>query len=812
MSDDEELSWNQVNVGGGGYEMEDTGFYELEEIDGGDVDVVKDANGMWVITPKTKETLVEPPIPANTNKKTKTSKESTVKVTNTESEQKEQARKKAEAKKRKKLLKKEEQKHKKKRKMGQGGGAISRKNAVDGTKFEKAIRKKLNAINVLKEKMKDGHTPTVGQQKKLEREATLLEQLDGCVNGTLETLSSTSFSSSSNTTSSSSSSSSSSFTDLQEWRQMGLDNTILTNLRALNFLKPTPVQRRCMPLLLHKRKDIIAAAETGSGKTLSFGLPLVQMISWRPLEKRRNESLSALILCPTRELALQVQQHINAICTNTTVTTCCIVGGISEDKQIRLLNKRPDIVVGTPGRLWIHISQGHSHLVNLHELKYLVLDEADRMLDRGHYAELNEIVLSITRTRDDDDVEDEDIPDQGNEEGDGDNKIKFPIVNQKEIRSKGSSKIIKRQTMLFSATMMLDGEGRINAKLSSKHKKGKRGQKKKTSTSKILQDLMARVGCRGDPSIVDMTGKRTIGPKTPSEALLEATDAKDAKTTEHDPLTRQDTTKKSGKSSGATIMKLPESLQLARIECTQDDKDLYVYYFCVRHPGRTVIFANSIAVVRKVTLLLKLMKINVFPLHAQMQQRQRLKNVDRFKSQKNIVLVASDVAARGLDVPNVDHVLHFNIPRTPEIFIHRSGRTARANKSGLAISLISPQMEERRGFNNICKTLNIQRDDIDRFDINMAYMPHVRTRVKLGKRLRTEVTKNSRNKADVEWFRQQAEAADIYRSEDEEDDGGSVSRRKETTKEERLRYEMNEMLSVPLIGRGTASMKYQFGR
>ena len=276
--------------------------------------------------------------------------------------------------------------------------------------------------------------------------------------------------------------------------------------------------------------------------------------------------------------------------------------------------------------------------------------------------------------------------------------------------------------------------------------------------------------------------------------------------------TTSSTTSRSDVSS-TTSLTLPESLQLAQINCTQDDKDLYVYYFCMKHPGRTVIFANSIAVVRKLSLLLKLMEINVFPLHAQMQQRQRLKNVDRFKSQKNIVLVASDVAARGLDVPNVDHVLHFNIPRTPEIFIHRSGRTARANRSGLAISLISPQMEERRGFDNICRTLNILRDDIDRFDINMAFMPHVRTRVKLGKRLRTEVTKNQRNKADSDWFKQQAEAAEILLDEEEEE-VDSVFRRKETTLEERLRYQLKEMLSQPLLGRGgvSGSRKYQFGR
>ena len=104
------------------------------------------------------------------------------------------------------------------------------------------------------------------------------------------------------------------------WKQMGLDNTLLTNLKNLNFQEPTAVQRLALPIILHKRKDIIAAAETGSGKTLAFGLPLVQMISWIPQARRKSESLSALILCPTRELALQVQAHIDAVAANTTVT------------------------------------------------------------------------------------------------------------------------------------------------------------------------------------------------------------------------------------------------------------------------------------------------------------------------------------------------------------------------------------------------------------------------------------------------------------------------------------------------------------
>ena len=469
---------------------------------------------------------------------------------------------------------------------------------------------------------------------------------------------------------------------------MGLDNTLLTNLKNLNFQEPTAVQRLALPIILHKRKDIIAAAETGSGKTLAFGLPLVQMISWIPQARRKSESLSALILCPTRELALQVQAHIDAVAANTTVTTCCIVGGISEDKQVRLLNRRPDIVVGTPGRLWIHISQGHAHLSQLHKLKFLVLDEADRMLDRGHYAELNQIVLQITRTRVEEQVEDDEVTAQGGDyEADGSSargstaaggggqqrKSSGKSGGKSSKRSGGKGGVFKRQTLLFSATMMLDGDGRKNAKISKTgggKKGGKKGGKRGrggggASTATILQDLMERVGCRGEPAIVDVTKARKI--KADREAAAAEAEAKG---TTSSKTTSSSSSSSSSSSKQATQFSLPEKLQLARIDCTQEDKDLYLYYFCKKHPGRTIIFANSIAVVRKISLLLSLMQINVYPLHAQMQQRQRLKNVDRFKSQKHIVLVASDVAARGLDVPNVDYVVHFNVARTPGKNIH----------------------------------------------------------------------------------------------------------------------------------------------
>jgi ATP-dependent RNA helicase DDX24/MAK5 len=121
------------------------------------------------------------------------------------------------------------------------------------------------------------------------------------------------------------------------------------------------------------------------------------------------------------------------------------------------------------------------------------------------------------------------------------------------------------------------------------------------------------------------------------------------------------------------------------------NQDLYLYYFLLRYPGRSLVFVGSIDGIRRLMPLFEVLQMPVFPLHSQLQQRQRLKNLDRFKSSKNGVLIATDVAARGLDIPLVEHVVHFNLPRTADAYIHRSGRTARAQKPGFALLLCSAE-------------------------------------------------------------------------------------------------------------------------
>ena len=152
------------------------------------------------------------------------------------------------------------------------------------------------------------------------------------------------------------------------------------------------------------------------------------------------------------------------------------------------------------------------------------------------------------------------------------------------------------------------------------------------------------------------------------------------------------------------VNKVVSTLEEARIDCLSTDKDLYLYYFLLRYTGKTLVFVSSIDAIRRLVPLLETLKQHVFPLHSGLQQRQRLRNFDRFKTLPNAVMIATDVAARGLDVPAVDHVIHYQVPRTADAYIHRSGRTARAQSSGLAVLLVSP--EERRMANDLLKQLN----------------------------------------------------------------------------------------------------------
>lgn len=212
----------------------------------------------------------------------------------------------------------------------------------------------------------------------------------------------------------------------------------------------------------------------------------------------------------------------------------------------------------------------------------------------------------------------------------------------------------KRQNFMFSATLSFTHDPPKRLQL----KKQKR-QPKKLSGNEKLKQLMDLVGVRPNPKIVDITSNKGTC----------------------------------------------ESLQEMQINCPANKKDYYMYYFLIKHPGRTIVFCNSINTVRRLTNLFFLLKCGqVLPLHAEMHQKQRLKNLEKFSADEGSVLIATDVAARGLDIPDIQHVVHYEIPKTAESYIHRSGRTARALKGGIAIVLVEP--DEVGKLKNIFRSLN----------------------------------------------------------------------------------------------------------
>lgn len=227
-----------------------------------------------------------------------------------------------------------------------------------------------------------------------------------------------------------------------------------------------------------------------------------------------------------------------------------------------------------PGRLWDLIQEGHPHLAKIKDINYLAIDETDRMVEKGHFEELQNLL---------------------------------DMINENEAKKK------RRQNFVFSATLSLVHD-------LPKHLANKKGAKKITSEEK-LKKLMELIGVKPRPKIVDLT--RKIG--------------------------------------------TAETLTESRIHCGTTEKDFYLYYFLQQHPGRTMVFCNSIDCVRRLVNLFELLWTEPLGLHAQMHQRQRLKNLERFAANENGFLIATDVAARGLDIPDVQHVVHYQVPRTSEV-------------------------------------------------------------------------------------------------------------------------------------------------
>ncbi|XP_058511243.1 ATP-dependent RNA helicase DDX24 [Ochotona princeps] len=596
--------------------------------------------------------------------------------------------------------------------------------------------------------------------------------------------------------------------DVSAWKDLFVPKPVLRALSFLGFSAPTPIQALTLAPAIRDKLDVLGAAETGSGKTLAFAIPMIHaVLQWqkgnptpvannggmppsetgttmeaeagspselaaepglegeaqpagaevgvRPgssvsaqtpllcdddagegpssliqekLGSTQNEDeeeqldeeqsgkfqqewkarperpLLGLVLTPTRELAVQVKQHIDAVAKFTGIKTAILVGGMSTQKQQRMLTRRPEIVVATPGRLWELIKERHPHLSNLRQLRCLVVDEADRMVEKGHFAELSQLLEMLNDTQ----------------------------YNP------------QRQTLVFSATLTLVHQPPARL-LHKKH------TKKIDKTAK-LDLLVQRVGMRGKPKVIDLT--RNEG----------------------------------------TV----ETLTETKIHCETDEKDLYLYYFLMQYPGRSLVFANSISCIKRLSGLLKVLDIMPLTLHACMHQKQRLRNLEQFARLEDCVLLATDVAARGLDIPKVQHVIHYQVPRTSEIYVHRSGRTARAASEGLSLMLIGP--EDVTNFKKIYKTLK-KEEDIPLFPVQTKYMDVVKERIRLARQIEKAEYRNFQACLHNSWIEQAAAALEIELEEDMYK-GGKADQQEERRRQKQmkvLKRELRHLLSQPLF-------------
>ena len=341
---------------------------------------------------------------------------------------------------------------------------------------------------------------------------------------------------------------------------LGLSEPLLRDLTAAGLLIPTPIQAQAIPPALEGR-DVIGCAQTGTGKTAAFVVPMIERLAVLPKGQPQ-----ALILAPTRELALQIFGTIEKLGRSHRVSATVIVGGSDMQAQIRGLRQRPDILVATPGRLLDHMWNG---TVNLAPIKILVLDEADRMLDMGFAPQINQILDALP---------------------------------------------IERQTLLFSATIHTDVARLVQASLHG---------------------------------AVHVT---VTPPSTTAEGVTQAVH-----------------------------------------HTTSQEKTNLLVSLLRAERGTVLVFARTKNRVDRLGQTLEQAGHRVAVIHGDRSLPQRLRALDGFKRGQVRILVATDVAARGIDVANIGHVVNYDLPNCPEDYIHRIGRTARMKMTGRATSFVTSE-------------------------------------------------------------------------------------------------------------------------
>lgn len=345
------------------------------------------------------------------------------------------------------------------------------------------------------------------------------------------------------------------------FNDLNFSPAILKALTKENYTKPTPIQEQAIPIVL-AGKDLFGCAQTGTGKTAAFALPIIQLLSGQPTKPGAQRRIRSLILTPTRELALQIEENMRAYGQFTDLRSVAIVGGVSQKVQERALRQGADVIIATPGRLIDLINQ---KFVDLQYVQILVLDEADRMLDMGFIHDVKRIIAKMPR---------------------------------------------KKQTLFFSATMPPE-------------------------ISKLVKTLLV------NPAKVEITP------------------------------------------ASSTVDRIEQSVYFVD---KGNKQDLLNDLLQDKSIASALVFTRTKHGADRVVRGLTKVNISAQAIHGNKSQNARQNALTNFRSGATRVLVATDIAARGIDIDELSHVINFNLPNISETYVHRIGRTGRAGLSGIAIS------------------------------------------------------------------------------------------------------------------------------
>jgi ATP-dependent RNA helicase RhlE len=365
------------------------------------------------------------------------------------------------------------------------------------------------------------------------------------------------------------------------FKELGIIDPILNALEEKGYTHPTPIQQQSIPILL-KGKDLLGCAQTGTGKTASFAIPIIQQLVQAKDDNKGKRRVKALIVTPTRELAIQIEENFKEYSKNTNLRNTVIFGGVKQGSQTAALRQGVDILIATPGRLLDLIQQKY---ITLRDIEYFVLDEADQMLDMGFIHDIKKIIAMLPK---------------------------------------------KRQSLFFSATMP-----KASAELSSQ----------------IL----------GDYERVDIEPEQ------------------------------------------ATAEKVEQGVYFVS---KGDKNQLLVHLLQTENKGATLVFSRTKHGADKIVKILIKNNITAAAIHGNKSQPQRQKALTAFKDGKMNVLVATDIAARGIDVSDMPLVINYDLPNVPETYVHRIGRTGRAKASGTALSFCD--QEEKAYLKDIQKLISQQ--------------------------------------------------------------------------------------------------------